>query len=86
LPRKRLKHDLHTRFLMGEAIWRCLYAAAGKPKTWLQLDVVRTLLQDHLSDEELHYVMVYSGWAVLNVVDPSEQINQMDQLSLPFGS
>jgi hypothetical protein len=68
---------------MGEAILRCLYAAAGKRATWLQLDVVRTLLQAHLSDEELHYVMVYSGWAVLDVVEPSEKIDQME---LPFRS
>jgi hypothetical protein len=81
LTRKRLKHDRHTRFLMGEAILRCLYTAAGKPKTWWQLDVVRALLLAHLSDEELHYVMVYSGWAVLDVLNPSEQFNQLD---LPF--
>jgi hypothetical protein len=83
LTRKRLKHDRHTRFLVGEAILRCLYAAAGKPKTWSQLDVVRALLQAHLSDEELHYVMVHSGWAVLDVIEPLEQF---DQLDLPFWS
>jgi hypothetical protein len=86
LTRKRLKHDRHTRFLMGEAIWRCLCGAGGKPKTWLQLDVIRDVLQAYLSEEELGYVMVYSGWAVLDVVEPSEQIKQMDQLDLPFGS
>jgi hypothetical protein len=57
---------------------RCLYGAAGKPETWSKLDAVRALLQAHLSDEELHYVMVYSGWAVLDVIEPSEQIDQMD--------
>jgi hypothetical protein len=65
------------------AIVRCLYGAAGKPETWSKLDAVRALLQAHLSDEELHYVMVYSGWAVLDVIEPSEQIDQMD---LPFWS
>jgi hypothetical protein len=83
LTRKRLQHDRHTRFLMGEAILRCLYAAAGKPKTWWELDVVRAVLQTYLSDEELHYVMVYSGWAVLDVVDPPEHF---DQLDFPFWS
>jgi hypothetical protein len=83
LTRKRLKHDRHTRFLMGEAILRCLYSAAGKPAIWSKLDAVRALLEAHLSDEELHYVMVYSGWAALDVVEPSAQIDQMD---LPFWS
>jgi hypothetical protein len=83
LTRKRLKHDRHTRFLMGEAILRCLYSAAGEPETWSRLDAVRALLQAHLSDEELHYVMFYSGWAVLDVIEPSELIDQMD---LPVSS
>jgi hypothetical protein len=83
LTRKRLKHDRHTRFLVGEAILRCLRGAAGKPKLWWQLDVVQAVLQAHLSEEELGYVMFYSGWAAFDVEDPPEDF---DQLDLPFAS
>jgi hypothetical protein len=78
-----MNHDEHPRFLMGEAILRCLGQAPLRPHTWPHLDGVRELLRTHLTDDELHYVITHTGWDICGEFDVT---GERDQLELPLCS
>jgi hypothetical protein len=73
-----MNHDEHPRFLMGEAILRCLSQAPSRPDTWPHLDAVRELLQGHLTDDELHYVITHTGWDICSEFDVVGERGQLE--------